>query len=151
MQTLTMIDTETGEALHRLLHTYKRAMRQAYREAGISLPISHIRALKIIRSQQHSAAEPCTAQMIAARLERDKAQIARVVKELLGDGLIARYHHPDDRRSQILQLTDPGAETLGKVKTAETLAGKRMARGLSEDELETFIRLAGVMTNNLSP
>lgn len=146
-----MTDTEMGEALHRLLHTYKRAMRHAYREAGITLPIAHIRTLKIIRSQQHRADDACTAQLLAARLERDKAQIARVVKDLLGDGLIEKHDNPEDRRSQILRLTDQGTDTLDQIKAAETRAGKRMAKGLSEGELNTFVHLAGVMTDNLTP
>lgn len=140
-----------GEALHRLLHAYRRAMRQSYQDAGIALAVSHIRSLKVIHHHQQLPEEPCTAQVIATSLERDKAQIARVVRDLLEDNLIEKHHHPSDRRSQILQLTEKGEATLIHIGEAERQASLRMARGLNEDEMEMFVRLAGAMTDNLKP
>ncbi|GGO80294.1 MarR family transcriptional regulator [Marinobacterium nitratireducens] len=144
-------DIPIGEALHRLLHAYRRAMRQSYRAAGIELAVSHIRSLKVIRHHQQRLLQPCTAQAIAADIERDKAQIARVVRDLLEKALIEKRPNPEDGRSQILQLTSAGEAMLERIGNAEHQASLRMAQGLSPDELTAFIRLASAMTDNLSP
>ncbi|MBV1788717.1 MarR family transcriptional regulator [Marinobacterium sp. D7] len=144
-----MIETPIGEALHRLLHAYKRAMREAYRDIGIELAIAHIRTLKLIHQFQASTGAPCTAQAIAIRLERDKAQIARLVKDLLSAELIEKQSNPDDGRSQLLTVTHHGEAMLERIRMAERQASQRMAAGLSNEELTTFIRLGNTMTANL--
>ncbi|OZG74136.1 MarR family transcriptional regulator [Hahella sp. CCB-MM4] len=146
-----MINTNIGESLHRLLHAYKRAMRRGHQQVGLNLAVSHIRSLKVINHYQKEKRENCTAQIIAARLQRDKAQITRVIKDLLAENLIEKHQHPEDRRSQILRLTDKGVETMKRIKEAERLAGICMAQGLKPDEVTEFMRLAEVMTDNLSP
>lgn len=138
------------DALHQLLHSYHRAMRQACREAGLELPVSHLRTLKIIGHFQTRTGTPCTSHAIATRLERDKAQIARVIKELLNDGLIEKRHNPDDRRSHFLTLTEAGTATLACIRQAERQAGARLSRGLSPEELDSFSRLSQIMIRNLN-
>ncbi|UTW13097.1 MarR family winged helix-turn-helix transcriptional regulator [Marinobacterium rhizophilum] len=146
-----MTDSPIGEALHQLLHAYKRAMQQSYQAHGIDFGIGHIRSLKVIRAHQASPESPCTAQQIVARLQRDKAQIARLVKDLLAAELIDRHDNPDDRRSQILRLTPAGEAMLRRIQDAEQHASLRLSRGLSQDDLHSFIRLAKSMTGNLKP
>jgi DNA-binding MarR family transcriptional regulator len=80
--------------LHRLTHTYKSRLRETIKEKQIPLSIKHIRALKGI-----SRNPACTAHSIAQRMQRDKAQITRVLNELLKDGLIAKIDNPKDSRS----------------------------------------------------
>ncbi|MBS99822.1 MAG: MarR family transcriptional regulator [Oceanospirillaceae bacterium] len=144
-----MIDIPIGEALHRLLHAYKRAMRQAYRDLGIELAVAQIRTLKVIRQYQYLMAGPCTAQAIASQIGRDKAQIARMVKELLSAELIEKRSNPEDGRSQLLLLTPLGEAILEQIRAAERQASLRMAEGLAKEELATFVRLGDTMTANL--
>ncbi|WP_020407498.1 MarR family winged helix-turn-helix transcriptional regulator [Hahella ganghwensis] len=146
-----MIEINIGESLHQLLHTYKRAMRQGHQEVGLSLAVSHIRSLKVINHYQKNTDEICTAQTISTRLKLDKAQITRVIKDLLAENLIEKSDNPKDRRSQILRLTNKGVETIKRIKEAEDLAGKRMSEGLQQDEIEEFVRLARIMMDNLNP
>jgi DNA-binding MarR family transcriptional regulator len=149
--TNTMINPHIGEALHQLLHAYRRSMRQSYQEVGIDLAVAHIRSLKVIHHHQQSAQEPCTARLIAVSIERDKAQIARLVKDLLAAELIEKQDNPEDRRSQFLRLTQTGEAMLARIREAEQRASLRMAQGLSEDEMDSFVRLATAMTDNLKP
>lgn len=146
-----MSDSPIGEALHQLLHAYKRALQQSYQARGIDFGIGHIRSLKVINAHQATPASPCTARQIVARLQRDKAQIARLVKDLLAAELIDKHDNPEDRRSQILRLTPVGEAMLARIQEAEQHASLRMARGLSQDEMHAFVRLAKSMTGNLKP
>lgn len=136
--------TSLGEPLHRLTHAYRSFMRSAITEAGIGLPITHLRALKGVRKW-----ERCTAQFIAQRMHRDKAQITRVLKELLEEGLITKVNNPEDRRSQWLRLTADGEAMIERIKAVEEVAMHRMTRHIKPDDVETFIRLANLMADNL--
>ncbi|GAB3025563.1 MULTISPECIES: MarR family winged helix-turn-helix transcriptional regulator [Oleiagrimonas] len=139
-----MSSTPPGDALHRLLHAYKRAMREAYRAAGIDLPSSHVRTLKAI-----CGLPKCTAQAIAERMHRDKSQITRVVHDLQAAGLITRRPDPDDGRRQLLAPTASGKRLRARVAEAEREAGTRMVRGLPPTSVATFVRMAETMAANL--
>ncbi len=133
-----------GETLHRLLHAYKRAMREGYAAADIALTIGEIRVLKGIAHHRHG-----TAQHIADRMRQDKGRIARLIKRLVADGLVVRQPHPDDSRSQLLELTEPGQELADRIAAIEARAGARMAGGLSAADLARFTELAEAMIANL--
>ena len=134
----------TGETLHRLLHAYKRAMRDGYAEAGIERTVGEIRVLKGIARNRHG-----TAQHIADRMRQDKGRIARLIKRLVADGLVVRQPHPDDSRSQQLELTAAGRVLADRIATVEARAGTRMAGGLSEADLARFTELADTLIANL--
>lgn len=133
-----------GEALHRLLHAYHRALREGATRAGIDLPVTHIRVLKAI-----ARTPECTGRAVGRRLQRDKGQITRLVKELQAEGLVAKRRHPQDSRSRILSLTERGREMATHLDAAETRAAERMGAGLDPDDVEAFIRLADRMAANL--
>lgn len=132
-----------SDALHRLMHAYKRQLRAGIQQHQIPLPITHIRALKCICRLPDS-----TAQSIAQRMNKDKAQITRVLNELMQSGLIEKTENPSDRRSQFLVPTAAGKQMLSKIDLLEKQAAANMTRNLSADELEAFVRIAGVMIEN---
>ncbi|MBU0537875.1 MAG: MarR family transcriptional regulator [Gammaproteobacteria bacterium] len=134
-----------NEILHSLTHAYKSGLRTAVKEQQIPLPITHIRALKGIRSNPH-----CTAQSIAQRMQRDKAQITRVLNELLQDGFISKSDNPEDRRSQLLHLTKAGEKIVAQLDTIEQQTSSAMTANLSDEEMTLFIRIANTMISNLS-
>jgi DNA-binding MarR family transcriptional regulator len=138
-------DTKIGETLHRLLHAYRRALREAYEQGGIALTVVHIRALKSV-----AGLEDCTAQAIALHTQLDKAQITRALNDLCAEGLIEKQSHPSDGRSSVLALTPPGRALARKIRKLESQAGAQMARGLGARELTDFVRLADRMLDNLS-
>ncbi len=133
-----------GDALHRLLHAYKRAMRDAWHEAGIDLPGSHVRVMKVICHLSQ-----CGAHDIVERMRRDKSQITRVVQDLCSAGLVRRHPDPQDGRRQILIPTAAGRRLRKRIHDAEQNAGKRMMRGLPAASVAEFVRLAETMAANL--
>lgn len=133
-----------GETLHRLLHAYKRAMREGYSAADLEWSVSHIRVLKGIARQADASA-----QHIAERMRQDKGRIARLIKDLERDGLVERHPHPDDSRRRQLRLTANGRAITGKIATVEAQAGARMATGLTGTDIHHFIELAETMIANL--
>lgn len=139
-----MTSPVVGETLHRLLHAYKRAMREGYRAADIDWTVSHIRVLKGIAQPKDASA-----QQIAARMRQDKGRIARLIKDLEGEGLVDRRPHPDDSRRRQLRLTPAGQTIAKRIAHVEAEAGARMAGGLSDAEIARFTALAESMIANL--
>ncbi|NII09880.1 MarR family transcriptional regulator [Oleiagrimonas sp. C23AA] len=139
-----MSSLHPGDALHRLLHAYKRAMREAYRAEQIALPISHVRALKGICHGRGT-----TVQAIAERMHRDKSQITRVVKELRAAGLVQSQTDPHDGRARLLTPTPEGRALMQRVTVVERRAGERMMHGLSPQAVAQFLALTEAMAANL--
>ncbi|WP_110666042.1 MarR family winged helix-turn-helix transcriptional regulator [Salinicola halophilus] len=137
-------DVPAGETLHHLLHAYRRALRRAYDDAGLSLTVAQIRALKSIR-----ALAPTTAQGIAAYLQRDKAQITRLLRELIDTGSVVKRPDPADGRRQILALSVEGQALLTRVDKSERHVHGRLAAELDRDDLNAFTRLSQRMIHNL--
>ncbi|GAB3281634.1 MarR family winged helix-turn-helix transcriptional regulator [Parahaliea aestuarii] len=135
-----------SDTLHRLTHAYKQRLRIGIRNAGIDLPITHVRALKGIARNPEA-----TAGSIAARMQRDKAQITRVLKELEEGGLITRQAHPADRRSQLLRPSRKGDILIAKLQAVEQEAIDTMTRQLKPGELQRFIALANLMADSVTP
>lgn len=133
-----------SESLHRLLHAYKSHMYRELQNKQLGLPITHIRVLKgVCRNPS------CTAQSIARHMQRDKAQITRVLNELLREGLVEKRENPADRRSQLLFPTAKGRDVIGQVNTIERQTAALMTKNLTTKEVDMFIRLAAAMAKNL--
>lgn len=139
-----MTSAHPGDALHRLLHAYKRAMRDAYRAAGIDLPHAHVRVMKAACHLPQ-----CTAHVIATRMRRDKAQITRVVQDLCAADLIRQEPDPADGRRRILTPTPAGKRLRKHIAQAEREAGTRMVRDLPAASVTEFVSLAETMADNL--
>ena len=136
--------TPIGETLHRLLHAYKRAMRDGYTTAGIELTVAQIRMIKGI------ARDPdASAQDIATRTRQDKGHIARLIKDLEGENLVMRRTHPSDSRYRQLQLTTAGRALAERIAEVEAEAGARMAGQLPANDIERFIDIAEAMIAHL--
>lgn len=139
-----MPDLPLGEAMHRLMHAYKYLLREGLREQQIELPVTHIRALKGICRTPHS-----TAQSLAQRMQRDKAQITRALNDLIEDGLIVKVDNPTDRRSQLLKQTPKGKKVMARLDAVEDWAVKQLTSNLKADELSFFLRISNTMADSI--
>ncbi|WP_043316063.1 MarR family winged helix-turn-helix transcriptional regulator [Microbulbifer sp. HZ11] len=140
-----MSESTLSDNLHRLMHGYRGRLREEVSRRDLGLPITHIRALKGICRNPES-----TAQSIAQRMQRDKAQITRVLKELIAEKLIEKRPNPNDGRSYLLFPTEQGKAVLAELMTAEQETAKAMTRSLSTRELSQFADLTARMVANLS-
>ena len=133
-----------SETLHSLVHAYKKQLRNDIAAQKIDLPVTHIRALKGICRNPES-----TAQSIALRMQRDKAQITRVLNELQHSGFITTVDNPKDGRSQLLRPTAEGEKIMRQVNIAERKTVAHMTQALCPDEVATFIQLANRISKSV--
>ncbi|WP_158700989.1 MarR family winged helix-turn-helix transcriptional regulator [Phytohalomonas tamaricis] len=133
-----------GESLFRLLHAYKRALRENFTAVGIELTVSHIRVLKRIAGMPQ-----CTAQAVAAGMQIDKGRIARLMKELETEHLIEKRHHPEDSRSRQITLTHQGRTLIERINTVEAETSEYMVAGIDKEQLMTCAHIINDMVKNL--
>ncbi|MEC7308827.1 MarR family winged helix-turn-helix transcriptional regulator [Vibrio crassostreae] len=139
-----MSDNTSLESIFRLVHSLKRQMSEQIESLDSEIAPMNIRVMKIITKKS-----PCTAIDIAHYLNRDKAQVTRLVNALINQELVKKSPNPEDKRSQLLILTDKGQEVMSKVSDLDRDMLKRMTKGMAEDDLEQFRKIAKEMAQNL--
>jgi len=134
-----------SRTLHQLMQTYKAQLQAEIKQQKIGLPVTLIRVLKSVRHIPE-----CTAQCIAKRMSRDKAQITRALNQLLSSGLIDKKSNPNDRRSQILVPTPAGQDLLSQIDVIQHKVASQLTQNLTAQEVEQFLHLASSIINSVN-
>ena len=136
---------ELSEALFNLVHAVRNNMKQEIKLLNIDLSPMHLKSLKVI-----SHIDECTGQKLADFMGRDKAQINRLIKELLSQELIIKTDNEKDKRSHLLTLSVKGIEIITLFKTAEKQLFDKMVNNVSAEEVADFIQLSQTLKANLN-
>ncbi|MBY6106295.1 MarR family transcriptional regulator [Ferrimonas balearica] len=133
------------ESVFALVHALKREMQQQIDAMGLTITPMHVRVLKVI-----SRREPCTANDVVMLLQRDKAQVTRLLKPLLEHGLLQKQANPDDKRSQFLQVTDAGAAIVERLQAIDAHMLAQLSQSVPAEDLAEFQRIARRMAEGLN-
>ncbi|WP_339901185.1 MarR family winged helix-turn-helix transcriptional regulator [Paraglaciecola polaris] len=123
---------------------FRISIRSAINANELGIGAMHVRSLTVI-----AQSDACTANHIVNVLARDKAQVARIVKELLAADLIEKCAHPEDKRSQILSVKAEGQTLMAQFHTAKVEIYNQMTQGLSGSQLRDFEHIAQCIADNL--
>lgn len=140
-----MSQPRTLDNLFHLVHVLKRQLHDQVEQLDLPIAPMHVRVIKII-----SKKSPCTAMDIVSVLNRDKAQVTRLIKTLLEEGFIEKRPNPEDKRSQCLLTTEKGNAILAKIKTIDDEIFRKMTNEVSNEELIAFQLIAKKLANNLT-
>lgn len=111
----TTPQTAALESLMSLLGSVKKALRHQLQDGAE--PAAAPMLLRMLQlCQRHPG---ITQQGLAQHTGRDKGQVARLVKELLDQGLLSKEEHPEDRRSHRLLPTAAGVAAVKRFEQAE--------------------------------
>ncbi|MBJ7550794.1 MarR family winged helix-turn-helix transcriptional regulator [Marinomonas ostreistagni] len=132
-------------ALIGIISGLKHAMRYAMSCSDIPLSPLYFIILKMIHDYPN-----CTPMLIAHRCGRDKGQVTRLVKELEAQAMVERLPNPEDKRSFFLQLTEQGKACFGTLERYDIDALEAMTQGLTDEQLQHFLDIANIMSENLS-
>ena len=77
---------------------------------------------------------PLSQQGVARRLGVDRTTMVALIDELEGKGLVQRRRDPDDRRKNVVALTETGRDTLRRASQAGDEAERRFLATLSPRE-----------------
>lgn len=135
---------ELSEALFSLVHKVRNNMGHEIKLLALDLSPMHLKSLKVI-----SIIDDCTGQKLADFMGRDKAQINRLIKELVNQALITKTDNEHDKRSQFLVLSVKGREIMKKFKHAEKQVFNKMINDIPPEQIEAFIEVTQKLRNNL--
>jgi len=133
------------EATFHLAHAIKQQLASQLEAKKLNLAPMHLRVLKVIAKH-----ECCTAIDIAGFFKRDKAQITRLVKQLIELDFVEKKPNPEDKRSQLLLLTAQGKILQESLSVFSEEMQKQITLGISPEDLAVFVRVAEKMTKNLA-
>ena len=139
-----MVINKSLESLYQLVHALKRQLHEDVEQLELDITPMHVRVIKIINKMR-----PCTAIDIATVLERDKAQITRLVSTLIKKGFIIKAPNPIDKRSSYLCVTERGMEIVEKLAVIDNAIQVKITKNISLDEIALFQQLADKMINTL--
>lgn len=80
--------------------------------------------------------EPASQQQAAQRLGIDRTTMVALLDALEGRGLVARHPHPEDRRRNVVELTDAGKDTLRRATEASDAAEREFLSSLRPQAAE---------------
>lgn len=140
-----MHNMKVTDVMFQLTQAIKYRQLQHLNTENIGVTPMHVRVMKIIHRRS-----PCTAQDIARLVQRDKAQITRLIKGLIDQGFVQRKPNLDDKRSQLLDLTEKGLKIQDRLLVFAEETQETITQGIDEKDLASFIKIAQIMTKNMS-
>lgn len=140
-----MSEGKSLDSLFKLVHAVKRNVHEKIEALDLDIAPMHVRVLKIITKKPQ-----CTAVDIANFLDRDKAQVTRLLSALIKQELIVKEPNPEDKRSQCLAITEHGKAIVDQLSEVDSEMFEKMKIGIDSDELATFEQVAKTMAQNLN-
>jgi len=137
------MDNPLINSLFSLMQHYRIVIREVINANELGLNAMHVRCLYLINE-----IENCTANDIVQAMQRDKAQVARLMKELISLALIEKKASVEDKRRFILSFTEQGKALSSKLIQAQKEINETMCKGLSEEQIETFSTVIDKMNSN---
>ena len=134
------------ETLHALMSVFGGIKRALHHELRDSTPVPPM-LLRLLQLCQHQPG--ITQQELARTTGRDKGQVARMVRELLDQGLLLREDHPDDRRSHCLRPTPAGQDAVDAFEQAETSVAQWLFAGMAASERKALTEQLGALRQRI--
>jgi len=94
--------------------------------------------------------QPCSQNELASYLCIDHSTVTTSLSRMEKNGLVTRKKSDQDKRVTLVELTSSGLDTAEKVKDILGKSEVTMTEGLSNDDLQTFCRVASAIVNNLN-
>lgn len=108
--------------------------------------ISYFQSKVILLISYHKI---CSQQQIALWTSRDKAQVARTVKDLEARGMLIRTTHRSTGRSKAIKLTSDGEDVCNKIRNHQDKLLSNVFLGIENDDKSNFYRIFSKMRFNI--
>ena len=123
-----------GTTVGKLRNKLHRLMKQRYAaEAEIKLTVEEFILFNIITAKTDQIL-----QNIAIATGKNKSVVMRMIDSLEEKGLAKRTVNPDDRRENLLSITDKGAEVVTQYQAIEKRLSNELLEGIPAEKVEVF-------------
>ncbi len=125
--------TELIDLLRTVAGVFQKRMQEQIADNDFGLTVFQARLINII-GRNHGISQL----NLGLAIDRDKAQIARAVKELEAFGFVARSTRAPDWRTKCLTLTPEGRRIHAHLKDIRSQLAADMLRGFSDEEKQAL-------------
>ncbi len=131
--------------LHLTGYKAKRYIAAMLRQQEIPLTPEQFMLIDLLWNQGEM-----TQQQLADQLQKDKNSVTMLVDAIEQKGLVVRKPTVNDRRSNTVVLTDKALELKLEAKQIGVSTLDRILEGISEEELQSFLRTLSRIDRNMS-
>lgn len=126
-----------GTTIGKLRNKLHRLMKQRYAaEANIKLTVEEFILLTMIRAKTDQIL-----QNIAIATGKNKSVVMRMIDSLEKKGLVKRTVNPEDRRENLLSITDIGEQVVAEYHKIEKKLSYELLKGIPEEKVEVFFEV----------
>jgi DNA-binding MarR family transcriptional regulator len=129
---------EIEYVLSRMTYVAGRARQHERLMAAAGLDLDRA-AVAILRNI--AASDPVRPGVLAVRLSVEASHVTRQLRQLERIGHVVRIADPDDRRAQLVQLTDAGLAAVERIREASRRGVELALADWTPDDLERFATL----------
>lgn len=129
---------------HNMLRSGRQIINKNLQPLGISSAEGNI-LLHLLTQGQEIAQD-----QLVDQLDVSKPAISRAVASLEVKGYVTRQRDPDDKRAYRIRLTDKTLEIGSTIEQAYNQVFTLALQGISQEELDNFMRLFGRISENFS-
>ncbi|MEU0207468.1 MarR family transcriptional regulator [Streptomyces canus] len=129
---------EIEYVLSRMTYVAGRARQHERLMAAAGLDLDRA-AVTILRNI--AASDPVRPGVLAVRLSVEASHVTRQLRQLERIGYVVRVADPDDRRAQLVQLTDAGLAAVERIREVSRRGVELALADWTPDELERFATL----------
>lgn len=129
-----------GRMLGRMGKVFKRELN----EAQIDITLEQLGLLHAISENEQDVVQ----QDMADIMNKDKSAILRLIDSLEKKGLVVRSIDPQDRRKNLLFVTEQGMAVLVKIGGVAAQINPKFVENISQADLDTFFAVAEKIKQN---
>lgn len=132
MENLDLVSSENKYNLlsGRVALLLNRFLSQQFKSANVNLTREQWSILAVLWKSDR-----CSQQFIADSTSRDKPSVTRLIDNLVKEGYVIRKNDENDRRLNLIYLTDKGKEIEKDVIAAVDDTINKATKGLSNDQI----------------
>lgn len=129
---------------HNMIRTARQIINRDLRPMGLSSAEGNI-LLHLSTQGQEMRQE-----QLVEQLDVSKPAVSRALDSLEAKGYVTRQPDPDDKRAHRIRLTDKGVEIGPAIEEIYNRIFTLAVQGISQDELNHFMRLFGRISENFA-
>lgn len=122
-----------------------RFLSQQFKNKGVNLTREQWSVLAVLWKT-----DGCSQQVIANSTSRDKPSVTRLVDNLVREGYVIRKNHENDRRLNLIFLTEKGKEVEKVVMEIVDDTIEKATKGLSDEQIVAIRDAFQVVYENLN-
>ena len=133
-----------GMVVGRMMGCIAKVIKRRLNEAEINITLEQLAIMHAISENKEEVVQ----QDMADLMNKDKSAILRLIDSLEKKRLVVRTNDPQDRRKNVLVVTQQGKSTIAKSFEISKELNEKLVEGISQSDIDTFFSVAERIRSN---